>query len=258
MNGHNEIASTLRAIIETAQQSLPAIDHVGISVVHRGGRVETVAASDHLVWDLDALQYQLGEGPCLAAVHTDPVVLIEHASWERRWPRFIRQAVALGVRANLSIRLGDDEETLGALNLYTTITETFDPETLTLAELLATHAALALSRANHEEQLNQALMTRKVIGQAVGLLMGRYELDEDRAFAYLTRLSQDTNTKLRDVAMELVARANEVNRLPEKRFAQEPQDASEWADGAPHAPNGSSGLLGTAMRTRDFRDEWRS
>ena len=49
-----------------------------------------------------------------------------------------------------------------------------------------------------------ALDSRTLIGQAVGMIMERYDLDADRAFGVLRRVSQNSNRKLRDVAHELV------------------------------------------------------
>jgi len=49
---------------------------------------------------------------------------------------------------------------------------------------------------------------RKVIGQAIGILMERYEMNEDRAFAFLVRASSHGNVKLRSVAQELVDQRN--------------------------------------------------
>ena len=220
IHSQHDLPSTLQAIVETAQRSLAGIDHAGVSVTHRDGRIETLAATDQLVLQLDELQYELNEGPCLDAIRRDRVVRVENARLEQRWPRFIPRAVALGLRAQVGLRLFD-AKTLGGLNLYSTQADTLDPDTLVMAELLATQAALALGHVRQEENLNQALFTRKVIGQAIGILMGRYELDEDRAFAFLTRVSQEGNIKLRDVAAKLVNTTNEENRLPVRKLMVE-------------------------------------
>ncbi len=58
------------------------------------------------------------------------------------------------------------------------------------------------------DHLNEALSTRKVIGQAIGIAMERYGIDETRAFEFLIRVSQTSNTKLRDVATEIVESVN--------------------------------------------------
>ena len=75
-----------------------------------------------------------------------------------------------------------------------------------MAWLFAMHAALAMGRRRQIEQLNEALHTRKVIGQAIGIVMERYELDEDRALQFLVRVSRTGNIKLRTVAQEIVGK----------------------------------------------------
>ena len=47
-----------------------------------------------------------------------------------------------------------------------------------------------------------------MIGQAIGILMERYEMPQDRAFAFLVRSSSDANIKLRTIAQELVNERN--------------------------------------------------
>lgn len=208
INAPRDLAMTLDAIVHTARRSLPGIDHVGISIVQRGGRVETKAGTDQLVWDLDQLQYDLGEGPCWDAITADGVVRVDELRHEQRWPNYVPQAVHRGLRAQLGLRLYADDKTLGGLNLYCTSADTIDPDVEQLAELFAVHAAVALGRSRREQALHTALETRKVIGQALGIIMERYSVGEDRAFEYLTRVSQHSNVKIRDVALSLVSQHN--------------------------------------------------
>jgi GAF domain-containing protein len=231
---NGKLPAVLDTIVHAAQQSLPGVDHVGISVTHKDGRVETLAATDPFVTALDELQYELDEGPCLTAIFDSGIVTIDDASHEQRWPRFIPRAVELGLRSQIGLRLYVENQTLGGLNLYSTAVDTIDPDVLATAELFAAHAALALGKARHEENLYSALFTRKVIGQAIGIIMERYELDEDKAFQYLARVSQHSNHKLRDVAAEMVQQANERNRPPH----------AELTFGAPN-PDGHATTLPT-------------
>lgn len=199
---------TLHAIVAAAQDAVPGMNHVGISTTHRNGKIETLAGTDQLVWDLDSVQYHLEEGPCVSSIREDPVVVVEHARHDQRWPNYMPRAVEAGLRAQLGLRLYTDDETIGGLNLYSTESETISPDAVQMAELFATHAAIALDRARHNHQLNEALASRKAIGQAIGLVMQRYQIDEDRAFHFLVRASSTSNIKLRDVAEEVVTAAN--------------------------------------------------
>jgi GAF domain-containing protein len=202
INETRDLQTTLDSIVETAAHSLPGINHVG-----------TKACTDPFVRDLDELQYELNEGPCLHAIGVEPVTTVEWASTEQRWPRFMSAAVAKGLRSQMGMRLYAGTETLGGLNMYSTSSDTIDLDAVHMAELFAAHASLALGHARREEHLSTALLTRKVIGQAIGILMERHELDEDGAFAYLTRVSSHTNVKLRAVAQEIVDLRNDESKL---------------------------------------------
>ena len=134
--------------------------------------------------------------------------MVDSVRHEQRWPTYIPRAVEAGVTAQMAVPLRNGSEVRGALNLYSTTTEGIDPEAPDVAALFATHAGLALGWARNEEQLTDALATRKVIGQAIGLVMERFQIDEAKAFAFLARVSSTGNIKLRDVARELVAQSD--------------------------------------------------
>lgn len=204
INAPTEEGSQLALIADAARNSMPEIDHVGISVAHSNGDVETKAATSDLVRELDQLQYSLGEGPCLHAIESDPVVVVEDARNEERWPRFMKAAAELGLRSQLGVRLYLDEHARGGFNLYSTSSDSIDSETQQLAELFASHAALAMGRVRSEENLNAALASRTNIGIALGIVMERYGMDRDRAFSYLTRIASTSETKLRAVAEHIV------------------------------------------------------
>jgi GAF domain-containing protein len=209
INAVDSLEETLDAIVRAALASVPGFDHVGISIVHKNGKVETMAATSQLVWELDAVQYELGEGPCLRALREGPLVVAEELRHDQRWPRYVPEAVNAGVRAQMAVQLYTEEETLGGLNMYSTVLDVVDPDAPRMAELFATHAALALGRARRESQLEEALSTRQSIGTAIGLVMGRYQISQERAFQFLVRASSTGNIKLRDIADEVVATAND-------------------------------------------------
>ncbi len=206
--GHS-LEENLQQIVDAARHTVPGFDHVGISTVHSGGKVETRACTGDLVLDLDAVQYELGEGPCVDSLHEADVVVAPTIRHDQRWPRYVPSAVERGVRSQLAVRLYLDEEgTLGGINFYSTTSEDLDPDAEPIAELFAAHAAVALGYSRDVDNLNQALRNRQLIGQAMGILMERYDLTEDRAFAFLVRASSHGNTKLREIAKELVDKRN--------------------------------------------------
>ena len=204
INESRTLQDTLDAIVRATSTSVPQFPHVSISERHRDGTIETKAGTDQLVWDLDALQYELKDGPCVDALEEEPIVMVEHLRHEQRWPRYIPAAAARGVRCQVGVRLFTRGKHVGGLNLYSTEQDEVALDTAETARLLATHAAVVLGHAQHEDQLNQALQSRKVIGQAIGILMERYRMDQDRAFQFLVRASSTSNVKLRDLADEIV------------------------------------------------------
>jgi GAF domain-containing protein len=204
---------TVQTIAETALLSIPGVEHVGVSILDRHGRAQTMAATSDLVRELDRLQYGLDEGPCVDTLREASVISAPYIKDDPRWPRYVSAAVRLGLKAQLAVKLSLDEHgTVGGLNMYSTESEAIDPQAPGIADLFATHAALALGKAREVDHLNQALRTREVIGQAVGLLMAEYRLDADAAFAFLVRTSSHSNTKVRDIAERMVERHAEETR----------------------------------------------
>ena len=104
----------------------------------------------------------------------------------------------------LCFRLFVEGDTLGALNLYSKAGNAFGQESRTVGLVFAAHAAIALSSAIHDEQMEEALQSRDLIGQAKGILMAREGITADQAFDMLRRASQRLNVKLRDVAGSIV------------------------------------------------------
>ena len=233
-----DLQTTLDTIVTTAAHSLPGIDHVGITIAGSDGSMKTRASSDPFVIELDVLQYELGEGPCVHAMKVDAVTTVDWAARDRRWPRFMPAAVAKGLRSQMGMRLYNEQDTLGGLNMYSTSSDTIDPDAIHMAELFAAHASLVLGHARREEQLSAAMATRKVIGQAIGILMERHAMDEDGAFAYLTRVSSHTNVKLRGVAQEIVAQRNDQSKALVQRSVSRSPDRRRRND--PAAPTASS------------------
>jgi GAF domain-containing protein len=212
INESRTFEDTLDAIVHATRASLPEFPHVSISLKRGDGTFETAAGTDQLVWELDGVQYELGEGPCVQAVEHEPVVVVPTLRHEQRWPAYVPAAVTQGVRSQVAVRLFSNNRHIAGLNLYSTEHDEVEQSSAETALLFATHAAIILGHAQQEEQLNQALASRKVIGQAIGIVMERYRIDADRAFQFLLRASSSSNIKLRDVAEEIVTTSIESYR----------------------------------------------
>jgi len=202
------VDETLQTIAEVTCKSVPGFDQVGISTRHSNGAVVTRAFMGDLVLRLGEIQYGLWEGPCVDTLSGSDVVTAPGLRDEQRWAHYVPQAIALGVRSQLALRLHHGDDTIGSMNLYSTVSDEVSQHAQALTGLFATLSAVALGHAQEKATLTEALQSRKIIGEAIGGLMERYEMNEDRAFASLVRASSHTNIKLRTVAQELVDERN--------------------------------------------------
>jgi putative methionine-R-sulfoxide reductase with GAF domain len=209
----SELARTLEAEDDTEQMladlvaaavaQIPGVDEGSISVVQARREVVSQSPSGDLPQRVDALQAETGEGPCLDATYEQRVVQVPDMRSETRWPHFARRAAEAGAASMLSFQLWVDGDNLGALNLYGREPNAFGEESVQIGLLFVSHAAVAMAGAQKQDQLLSGLDARDLIGQAKGILMERYKVDAQKAFALLVRASQHTNRKLRDVAAEL-------------------------------------------------------
>lgn len=196
--------ATLRSITAAAVEVLPDVDYASITVKHSDDSIDTVAPTDPLVVDVDAAQYRLKQGPCYEAATNTVHVISPDMGADERFPEYGPYLVSKGIRAQAGLRLFDAPRSQGALNLYSHRVGAFE-DFSTLAALFAHQAAVAIAYAQEISDLNDSVRTRGIIGQAVGIIMERYGLQDERAFAFLTRLSQHQNVKLRVIAAEIVA-----------------------------------------------------
>jgi GAF domain-containing protein len=172
----------------------------------------TIANNGALASRLDEVQYGLDDGPCLQSLRTGQIVDVADLSTETRWGAYRSHALGYGVRSSLSLPLQVDGDTRGALNLYATEPNAFGATARTAAELFATQAANMLTIVHRQArqwqlsaQLREALASRSVIDQAIGIVMEQRHCAATAAFNLLRGLSQQQNRKLRAVAADIVA-----------------------------------------------------
>ncbi|HEY0472790.1 MAG TPA: GAF and ANTAR domain-containing protein [Kribbella sp.] len=204
------INETVEAVLQFALQAV-SCTHAGVVLSERGAKLATVAVTDPLVEQSDRLQRDSGEGPSLEVIKDQDTVLVPDTATDERYPVWAPKVAALGLRSVLSVRLHASGITLGVLQLFNTEPYAFETDDDAVAHILARHASVALASARQEASLWQAIDARKLIGQAQGILMERFGIDGDQAFAVLRRYSQDYNIKLRDVAQRLI----ETRKLPD-------------------------------------------
>ncbi len=198
------VDEVLADVTAMAKELISGVDTAGVLLVGKAGKYESLAGTSELPHKLDDFQMKYDEGPCVQAAIDDLIVRTEDFRTEERWPRYSPAAVELGVLSGLSVKLYTANRTAGALNLFAFQPNAFDGEDETIATVLAAHAAAAILASRQGEQLQSALSTRDRIGQAKGIIMERYGIDDVAAFEMLKRLSQDSNTRLADIAQQVI------------------------------------------------------
>ena len=206
------VVATLQRIVDMAAETIEGCDGAGLLLVNRG-KIVAGAWSNELVHEIEKMEYEIGEGPCVDAIWERPTFESANLRDELSlWPTFAARAVDAGVESMLAFRLFASEETLGALDLYSSRRGAFDESARAFGTVFAAHAALALAGAQIHERdlavadgLREALATRDVIGQAKGVLMATRHIDAEAAFDLLRTTSQGRNEKLRAVAEHVVS-----------------------------------------------------
>lgn len=202
-----DLQAKLTKIVNLAVEQLEACEYAGISFVE-GRKITSPASSNDVPRIVDRIQAETDEGPCVDAIKEHEVFITGDLATEGRWPQFARRAYQeTGVRSILSLRLFVEENTMGALNLYSSRPEAFDETDVALGSVFAAHAGVAMASTRREEQLERKADTRDLIGRAKGILMNQSNVDDDMAFDMLRRASQRLNIKLVDIADGIVHRA---------------------------------------------------
>jgi hypothetical protein len=204
----SKVDDVLADVTATAKELIPGVDIAGVLLVGKAGSFETLAPTDDLMFKLDELQMRYLEGPCVTAALSEIVVRTDDFRDESKWPNYSPEVVQLGVLSGLSFKLYTADRTAGALNLFGYQPKLWDTDAETIGMVLAAHAAAAILASREGDQLQSALSTRDRIGQAKGIIMERFKIDDVQAFGMLRQLSQDTNTKLIDVAQRVIDTRN--------------------------------------------------
>jgi transcriptional regulator with GAF, ATPase, and Fis domain len=209
-----DVDETLEQIAGLAVETIDGCDFAAMTII-TGRSVDTPAATDDVARAVDAIQYETGEGPCLDAIRERQVFRTDDLATEDRWPAFAHRAEhETGIVSMLSFRLFVEDDTMGALNLYSKREAAFDDDAVAVGAVFASHAAVALSSARHDENMDRAIASRDIIGQAKGILMSNDHLDADAAFDALRSASQRLNRKLVDVATD-VTKTGELPTNPD-------------------------------------------
>lgn len=196
-------ADLVEQIVVGAIALVPGTRYAAVVTSPEPGRLAARAvAGNGVTREVMSLQNRGQEGPCLDAIADGKLILVPHVATDVRWPNFGPAAALAGASSMLCIPLIVHDQPIGVLTLIGGV-EGFDDEAQSLGRMCGAHAAIALASAQKETNLQSALSSRDVIGQAKGILMERFRLTPELAFAALIKASSETNVKLRVVCEAL-------------------------------------------------------
>jgi GAF domain-containing protein len=213
LTGHRPLRETLTEVAEFAVRAIPGADGAGLTMLE-DDRPQTVVASSEFVHVVDDVQYGLGEGPCLLAVSSRRTQTSGSLGGEARWPRFGPRVGRLGVHSVLSLPLLLPDRVVGAFNVYAHPKDAFGGDAVRIGELFARPAAVSVHNARVlaasqrlATQLGEALTSRAVIDQALGVLRSRTGASPEEAFDWLRAMGQARHVKVAEVSRVLVEAA---------------------------------------------------
>ncbi len=204
------LEQALQHLAEMAVAVVPDGPSCGITVLKGGGPVTAVYAGS-IPKSVHDEQYVRGDGPCLEAMRTGQVVVVQDLAADKRWNGFPAAAAAGGARGVYAHPLKLSGAVTGAMNLYAHEPGLFPPPVQQVARQSAEPAAMLLngvlqrlSQAEVISQLHGAMESRAMVGQATGIIMAQRRCGPDEALKALIKISNDRNVKLRDVARMVV------------------------------------------------------
>jgi len=203
----------LTSVATLAVQAIPGADGAGLTLLEQG-RSNTLVATADFVREVDAIQYGIGQGPCISAAAENRTVVSGSLGGDARWKLFGSRVARLGVHSVISLPLPAPEGVVGAMNVYAHAKHTFGDRAVVLGELFALPAAIAVQNAQVlaeaqrlAERLQSALDQHRIVERAVGIMLSRSGGTAEEALGRLRRISQAESRKLDAVARDLVDEA---------------------------------------------------
>lgn len=207
-----KVDAAVQRLAMAIKDSVPGTIGAGVSVLDSQGRRTSHGATDRVVEETDALQYELGEGPCLTAWAAEESILVEDVRTDDRWPRWSAAVQGLPIRSVVSAALVADKESVGALKVYAALPFAYTPATVRLLEQFAAPAATLLSHIQASElpqhisdDLHAALESRDMVNRACGILMQRHGVGHERALEELMRRARRRRMSLAEASRQVIA-----------------------------------------------------
>jgi transcriptional regulator with GAF, ATPase, and Fis domain len=214
-----KVDRAVQRLAEGIRDAFPGSSGAGVSLLDERGKRTSTGATDAVVLEADAAQYELGQGPCLTAWASERTVVITDVATDDRWPTWSQAVRELSIRSVISSPLMAGTRCLGALKIYATQPGAYDAASARPLEKLAVPAATLLDNIQSSEApqrftevLNSALDSRDTINRAQGFLMHLHGLDQAAALQQLVELSKTSRQPLLSISTEILTGTKNIQR----------------------------------------------
>jgi len=204
------LPAKLETVVAIAKRTVPNCDSAGI-ILMIDGLPTTSAVSDRLAVEIDLVQYETGQGPCLSAMQDSHVVRIDVLERDSRFTRFAPGALDRDIDSVMSLPLPVGNTVIGALNLYSRLPNAFDRQSEQVAQPLAAYAAEVIGTSplyayslDMVDGLVESLESRAVIAQASGIIMAIESRTSQEALDRLRTLALASGKSMRTVADSVI------------------------------------------------------
>jgi len=144
LQSERTLGTALARIAEACTVSVPGCDAASIAISIEG-RPSTAAMTARVALELDLVQYDTDDGPCLRSFRTMSTLRVDLVEQGDEFPHLARAARRAGINAILSVPATWGPEVVGTLNLYSR-SGPFDETAATVGSVLASQVAIAISR----------------------------------------------------------------------------------------------------------------
>jgi diguanylate cyclase (GGDEF)-like protein len=156
LGGDFKIQEILDHLVRRIVEVLP-ITGSGVMLMGPGDELHFVAASNDVIQQIESLQNDLAEGPCLEAYRSGKPVAVADLRTDEQFPSFSPAAVEDGMAAVFTFPMSLDGNRFGALDLYRDVPGALEPSDMDSAQILADVAAAYIHNARGRATANDTL-----------------------------------------------------------------------------------------------------
>jgi hypothetical protein len=218
----------LDRILAVAERTVSGCDAGSITLIVEG-QPQTEAVIDRVVVAVDMAQYEMQEGPSLAAAAENRPIHVDLIPTDERFPRFAERVAHTGVQSSLSLPVVAFCGPVGSLDLYSWTPSSFDARSQDVGAVLATQVGVAVAESHLlTGSQDLAVVAQRLsdeyadIAVASGMLMVLEECTLEQAAALIRNAASSEAQTLVAIARRVIAEVASQRRTRHSQPAHPP------------------------------------